>query len=127
MTPPKPRHIPRAIPHWHLKEDAIGRRKFTWEVIKQLFEEYWDYAEPMNEVLRASDERAPETRMVLQFQQGPHFYRMVFDLFPNDVFPDKPPYHAEILTIFHDGPRPALACDVIELDGSYDLPTENIK
>lgn len=126
MTPPKPRHIPRAIPHQHCLDDAIGRRGFKWEVIKQLFEDYWDLADPMNEVKGSRSEVFPDTRMVLQFSQGPHFYRMAFDLFPNDVFPDKPPYHAEIITMFHDGPAPALKCDVNELDGSYELPTENI-
>lgn len=126
MPPPKPRHIPRAIPHHHLLEDAIAIRKFKWEVIKQLFEEYWDLADRMNDVKGTRQEVYPDTRMVLQFFQDPHFYRMVFDLFPNDVFPDKPPYHAEIITMFNDGPRASLDCDVFELDGSYDLPTENI-
>lgn len=125
--PPKPRHVPRAIPHQHLKDDAIGRRGFKWETIKQLFEEFWEECDLMNDVKGTRQEVFPDTRMVLQFRQGVHYYRMAFDLFPNDVFPDKPPYHAEIITMFHDGPNPALDCDVIELDGTYDLPQENIQ
>ena len=69
----------------------------------------------------------PPTRMVLQFSQGPYFYRMAFDLFPNDVFPNKPPYRAEIITMMHTGFKAGLDCDVIELDGSFDLPTERIQ
>ena len=110
-----------------MHDDVLGRRGFKWASIKQLFEDFWDLGEPMNEVKGDRCEVFPESRMVLQFSQGPHFYRLVFDLFPNDVFPDKPPYHAEIITMFHDGPNPALDCEVIELDGSYDLPVENIR
>lgn len=80
----------------------------------------------MNEVKGDREEIYPDTRMVLQFHQNGHFYRLVFDLFPNEVFPDKPPHSGDIISIFHDGPCPALECDVIPLDGSYDLPTEDI-
>jgi hypothetical protein len=127
LTPPKPRHIPRPFANHHLKDDAIGRRGFTWEVIKQLFEDYWDQCDPMEEVKGDREEVFPPNRMVLQFKQGKHFYRMAFDLFANEIFPNKPPYEAEIITMFHDGPNPGLPdCDYIEIK-DYDLPTENIQ
>lgn len=126
--PPKPAPIiPRPIPSPHLKEDCIGRRQFKWETIKQLFEEFWLDACYQNDVLRPSDPPASPNRMVLQFQQGEHYYRMAFELIRNELRPDLGPVEAWIVTIFHDGDRPALPdCPVQVLDGSYDLPEENI-
>jgi hypothetical protein len=125
---PKPKPVlPRPIQSQHLKEDAIGRRGFKWETIKQLFEDFYFDAQMFNEVRRPSDEEQKPYRFVLQFKQGPHYYRMIFDLMNGD--PNLPSRdEAFIITIFHDGANPGLpACDIQTLDGSYDLPTENIQ
>lgn len=82
----------------------------------------------MNDVRRPQDDPFPGTPMVLQFHQEPHFYRMVFELLENPLGPPNDPIEAMIITMFHDGNCPGLPlCEVQELDGTYDLPEENIK
>lgn len=120
--PPTPKLIKPRPEKWA----SIVRRGFTWEVIKQLFEDYWLDAHYQNDVLRPGEELARPNRMVLQFKQGDFFYRMAFELIKNEYGPF--PVEAYMVTIFHDGNTPGLPCCPVQvLDGTYDLPTENIK
>lgn len=114
------------VPNPHLDLVALGRRGFKWEIIKQLVEEYWIVADPMEDVKGDREVTYPKYRMVLQFQQGPHFYRLAFNLFLKTRSSVKKSYQVVVMTMFHDGTRPALDCGVQMLDGTYDLPTENI-
>ena len=126
--PPKhdPLRPPRAIPTKHLKE-VLGRRKFQWEIVKQLFEEYWLDGSKQNDVCRPADDPVGANVMVLQFQQGPHFYRLVYEPLSNPLGPPRLPVEAFIITVLHDGTSPGFPrCSVQQLDGSYDLPEENI-
>ena len=127
MPPKPPLRPPRPIQSGHLKEKCLGPRLFQWETVKQLFEEYYLDAVRMNDVLRPGDEHHPDSYMVLQFQQGACFYRMAFEPIMNEFRPDLPPVEARIITMFHDGFNPGLpACPVQLLDGTFDLPEENI-
>lgn len=125
-----PRHeptTPRPIKPRPEKMALLIERGFSWEVIKQLFEGYWLEACYQNDVLRPGDAEESPNRMVLQFQQDSCYYRMAFELLENDFGPHLPPVEAKIVTIFNDGCRAALPeCPVQILDGSFDLPLENI-
>lgn len=126
--PPKPPPIPRPILTGHLKRDAIDRRKFKWETIKQLFEEYFEDASFVNEVLPEEAEPEERDRFLLQFAQGPHFYLMIFEPVPHPYGPDHDPVEALIITMYHTGTKQKfMEAPVFELDGSFDLPEENIQ
>jgi hypothetical protein len=52
---------------------------------------------------------------------------MAFEPIRNEFRPDIGPVEAKIITMFHDGDHPAIPnCPVQLLDGTYDLPEENI-
>lgn len=127
MTPLDPElELAEIVQNPHFNQAAHLRRGFKWEVVKQLVEEYWLDADQMERVKGTREQTFKSNRMVLQFKQGRHHYRLAFDLFLKSRTPLKHSYKVSVMTIFHDGRRPALDCDVHVLDGTYDLPTENI-